>query len=523
MVLACSQEPIWTEHSRQSYIKPETISEYVLVSNPTKIEMAASSVYGTLPRAPKLHRRQMSEASLPIKYHTAPDVKERKKSFFAGLANKIKYAVDGKPSNQFHRKLQWSPSEDITSSTGNLHREYSPMPDRKSQDRPHRLWTRGLESVYASQRKHSTWKKPISTKKGSIASPEFASCTSSDCSSPTSSVPSSPESHRSFLTGNAKRARRSRNSNNNGYISNRDSFGSQSPIEETKKSAGNKILIVGAEGVGKSALTVRFLTKRFIGEYAPEIESIYDQAINLDGKDVNVHLWDSAIPDIHQKPHDESANSDNSTLSQSSSLMSVTSSGDSCRLSNRFSSSSLEDETVAANNNTLSRKNKLRHTINKTIRRFRSAEGSDDTDDDTITSSTQNLTEAERRLRWADAVVVVYSICDQSSFEAARDVIRYIRQTEAVEICRQGSNLDLAASRIPILLLGNKKDLEHRRRVDSNDAKKLASAFACSFTELSVSDSYEPISEAMKEHLKYARKVAKHRDGFKSKSRKMRR
>ncbi|XP_048357455.1 ras-related and estrogen-regulated growth inhibitor-like protein [Sphaerodactylus townsendi] len=36
-----------------------------------------------------------------------------------------------------------------------------------------------------------------------------------------------------------------------------------------------KIAVLGSEGTGKSALTVRFLTKRFIGEYSSDSERIY--------------------------------------------------------------------------------------------------------------------------------------------------------------------------------------------------------------------------------------------------------
>lgn len=527
MVLNYGAEPVWTE---SAYISSQGLSEYVLVSNPTQIEMAASSVYGTLPRGPRCHRRGNSEASIPAKYATmmSKSEKTRKKSFFAGLADKLKYAVDGKASNQLHRKLHWSPSEDVTSSNGSLHKECSPMRERKTQERPQRLWARGLENVYSSQRRLS-WKK--STKKNSIKdnASEFGSCTS-DCSTPSSSAPSSPESQRSFL-GNAKRARRGAIPHN-GYTSRtslqdtRESFTSQIPTieEESKKSSGYKLLIVGAEGVGKSALTVRFLTKRYIGEYAPEIESVYDQTVNVEGKDMNVQLWDSAIPDLYQNSNDDDVNSDSSTLSHSSSMMSVTSSGgSSCRLSNRFSNSSLEEESpnnnkACYNDNTLSRKNKLRQTINKTIRRWRSNEGSESEED----TSSYTTSEGERRLRWADGLVVVYSICDQSSFEAARDIIRYVRQTEATEVCRQGSNIDFAANRIPILLVGNKLDLEHRRQVKQSDGRSLSTAYACSFAELSVSESFEPVSETIREHLKVVKKSAKSRDAFKSKSRKSR-
>lgn len=54
------------------------------------------------------------------------------------------------------------------------------------------------------------------------------------------------------------------------------------------------ILVVGLKGVGKSALTVRFLTKRFIGDYDSQIEAVYTQQCTLDGKTITVHVLDTA-------------------------------------------------------------------------------------------------------------------------------------------------------------------------------------------------------------------------------------
>ena len=45
-----------------------------------------------------------------------------------------------------------------------------------------------------------------------------------------------------------------------------------------------KILIVGAPGVGKSALVVRFLTKRYIGEYDHQSDTRYKNEVLVDGK-----------------------------------------------------------------------------------------------------------------------------------------------------------------------------------------------------------------------------------------------
>ncbi|KAG3292307.1 ras-related and estrogen-regulated growth inhibitor-like protein [Ictidomys tridecemlineatus] len=53
-----------------------------------------------------------------------------------------------------------------------------------------------------------------------------------------------------------------------------------------------KLSVLGGEGTGKSALTVRFLTKRFIGEYASNFESIYNKHLCLEGKQLNLEIYD---------------------------------------------------------------------------------------------------------------------------------------------------------------------------------------------------------------------------------------
>ncbi|KAF5892403.1 ras-related and estrogen-regulated growth inhibitor-like protein, partial [Clarias magur] len=55
------------------------------------------------------------------------------------------------------------------------------------------------------------------------------------------------------------------------------------------------ILMLGAENVGKSALIVRFLTRRFIGEYG-SIESIYSHHDKIDGREICFNIWDSLCP-----------------------------------------------------------------------------------------------------------------------------------------------------------------------------------------------------------------------------------
>ncbi|XP_069013045.1 ras-related and estrogen-regulated growth inhibitor-like protein [Embiotoca jacksoni] len=53
-----------------------------------------------------------------------------------------------------------------------------------------------------------------------------------------------------------------------------------------------KIGVLGCEGVGKSALIVRFLTRRFIGEYASSSECMYRKCLSVDGRQINLELYD---------------------------------------------------------------------------------------------------------------------------------------------------------------------------------------------------------------------------------------
>ncbi|XDV40379.1 hypothetical protein PO909_009471 [Leuciscus waleckii] len=130
------------------------------------------------------------------------------------------------------------------------------------------------------------------------------------------------------------------------------------------------VLLLGAENVGKSALTVRFLTRRFIGEYG-DIESIYSHIDKTDGREISLNIWDSLYPQ-------------------------------SCETTESIS---------------------------------------------------------DKQLQWADGVILVYSICDRSSFEVVRQQVQLIRQTRK-----------LSAS-APIIIVGNKRDLLHQRAVSSEEGR----------------------------------------------------
>uniref|UniRef100_A0A3B4XLR8 small monomeric GTPase n=1 Tax=Seriola lalandi dorsalis TaxID=1841481 RepID=A0A3B4XLR8_SERLL len=52
-----------------------------------------------------------------------------------------------------------------------------------------------------------------------------------------------------------------------------------------------KLALLGSEGAGKTALLVRFLTKRFIGEYASSA-SFYNKRMSIDGRQLNLEIFD---------------------------------------------------------------------------------------------------------------------------------------------------------------------------------------------------------------------------------------
>nr|XP_002126977.1 ras-like protein family member 11A [Ciona intestinalis] len=55
-----------------------------------------------------------------------------------------------------------------------------------------------------------------------------------------------------------------------------------------------RVVVLGAGGVGKTAMAVRFVTKRFIGDYDPNLETIYRHTAVVDDEVVNFEIMDTA-------------------------------------------------------------------------------------------------------------------------------------------------------------------------------------------------------------------------------------
>lgn len=80
--------------------------------------------------------------------------------------------------------------------------------------------------------------------------------------------------------------------------------------------------------------------------------------------------------------------------------------------------------------------------------------------------------------------LLLYSIVDHSSFDEVARIARYIKDHKYQE------------ARL-LILIGNKRDLEHIRQVDETEGSNLAQELDCPFYEISVSecDGYKEVSD----------------------------
>ncbi|KAI5609756.1 ras-like protein family member 12 [Silurus asotus] len=165
------------------------------------------------------------------------------------------------------------------------------------------------------------------------------------------------------------------------------------------------IVVLGAMGSGKSALTVKFLTKRFISEYDPNLEDTYSSEEMVDQQPVVVKVMDTA------------------------------------------------DQDGPVN--------------------------------------------CDRYLAWASAFLIVYSIDNRLSFEVCQQYV------EAVTLYTKGLQPEA-----PIILVGNKLDMERYRQVNKTDGETLATRFSCLFFEVSACLDFASVQNVFYEAVREVRREA---------------
>ncbi|KAK7129561.1 hypothetical protein R3I94_009457 [Phoxinus phoxinus] len=146
------------------------------------------------------------------------------------------------------------------------------------------------------------------------------------------------------------------------------------------KSAEVKLAVFGRAGVGKSALVVRFLTKRFIWEYDPTLESTYRHQAVIDDETVSMEILDTA--------------------------------------------------------------------------------------------GQEDVLQKEAHMRWGDGFIIVYDITDRGSFEDVAPLKGLLDEVKRPK-------------HVPLVLLGNKADLDLGRQVATEEGERLAADMACAFYECS--------------------------------------
>ena len=93
----------------------------------------------------------------------------------------------------------------------------------------------------------------------------------------------------------------------------------------------------------------------------------------------------------------------------------------------------------------------------------------------------------ERHVKWADGVVLMYSVTDRASLEEAR------RLKETLYAHRHAE--------LPVVLVANKSDLLTARAVTEDEGLDLAAEMDCPKYELSVAEGFAGVGEAMEELL----------------------
>ncbi|XP_030644806.1 ras-related and estrogen-regulated growth inhibitor isoform X2 [Chanos chanos] len=110
------------------------------------------------------------------------------------------------------------------------------------------------------------------------------------------------------------------------------------------------------------------------------------------------------------------------------------------------------------------------------------------------TAGQEDTQQREGHMRWGDGFVIVYDITDRVSFEEVAPLRGLLEEVKKPK-------------HVPLVLIGNKADLEHARQVATEEGERLAADMACAFYECSAcSDQGGGVAEAFHELCREVRR-----------------
>ncbi|GAM24586.1 hypothetical protein SAMD00019534_077610 [Acytostelium subglobosum LB1] len=164
-----------------------------------------------------------------------------------------------------------------------------------------------------------------------------------------------------------------------------------------------KLVMLGQGGVGKTSISIRFVSDRFVADYDPTVEDAYKKDHFIDGKEITLEILDTAGQEEY--------------------------------------TSGVQDKSI----------------------------------------------------RVGEGFVCIYSIASRESFQKLKELREKILWAKDAE-------------RIPMIIVGNKSDMEKERQVPAYEGKALADEFRCPFIETSAKTNNnikQCIELVLKEVIKY--------------------
>lgn len=114
-----------------------------------------------------------------------------------------------------------------------------------------------------------------------------------------------------------------------------------------------------------------------------------------------------------------------------------------------------------------------------------------------------NIEVHEEPIRWADGLMLVYSITDRNSFDRLREI------ADHALACRGDRKIVMA-------LVANKCDLLHRKRVSDTCATQFCAEYNCLFYETLASDSFSEIDNAFSSVCRQVKLIQAKKEKIKS-------